>query len=125
MAKVLVADDLPLIRELASLALAEQGHTIIEATNGDEAWRLLLEHRPDVALLDLRMPGPDGLELARRIRSHPDLAGTRVILLTGSGESDVGDAARAAGISQTVVKPFGIVALRDAVQRALQNGEAA
>ena len=58
---VLIADDEPHLRVLVSETIASDAYRVVEAADGDEAWRLLLEHRPAVALLDVQMPGVDGL----------------------------------------------------------------
>jgi CheY-like chemotaxis protein len=54
---VLIADDEPNLRRLVNATIKSEEYQVVEATDGDEAWRLLQEHRPDVALLDIQMPG--------------------------------------------------------------------
>ncbi len=61
MPTVLIADDEPSLRLLVNATIAAHGYTILEATDGNEAWTLLQEHHPDVALLDVQMPGLTGL----------------------------------------------------------------
>jgi DNA-binding NarL/FixJ family response regulator len=84
MIRVLVADDQDLVRlGLRALLDAEDGVTVVaEAADGLAAVALAREHRPDVVLMDVRMPGIDGIEATRRIAADPALAGTRVIVLT-------------------------------------------
>jgi DNA-binding NarL/FixJ family response regulator len=82
--RVLLADDQSLVRAgfRALLAVEDEIEVVGEATDGAAAVRLALGTRPDVVLMDIRMPGVDGLEATRRIAAEPTLAGTRVIILT-------------------------------------------
>jgi CheY-like chemotaxis protein len=117
---VLIADDEPHLRLLVSASIASDEYVVIEAADGDEAWELIRQHRPAVAVLDVRMPGLNGVELTRKIRSHPELGGMRIILLTGSArERDIA-AGREAGADLYLSKPFSPMELLEAVQRALQ-----
>jgi len=81
---VLLADDQALVRAgFRALLNAEPDIEVVaEAGDGLEAVRLAAETRPDVVLMDIRMPGVDGLEATRRIAADPELAGTRVVILT-------------------------------------------
>ena len=84
MIRVLIADDQDLVRiGLRALLSSEDGLTVVgEAADGLAAVALAREHRPDVVLMDVRMPGIDGIEATRRIAADADLSGTRVIVLT-------------------------------------------
>jgi DNA-binding NarL/FixJ family response regulator len=84
MIRILVADDQMLVRAgFRSLLDAEDGIEVVgEAANGAEAIKLTTQHRPDVVLMDIRMPGMDGLEASRRILGDPALEGVRVVILT-------------------------------------------
>jgi DNA-binding NarL/FixJ family response regulator len=81
---VVLADDQALVRSgFRALLDAEDDITVLgEASDGDEACRLALEHRPDVVLMDIRMPGVDGLTATRRIVEDERLAGVKVVILT-------------------------------------------
>ena len=79
--KVLVADDHEVVRTgLASLLAGSDVKIVAEATNGAEAVKLAIKHKPDVALLDIRMPDSDGLEALEKI--HRQLPNTRVVMLS-------------------------------------------
>ncbi|HEX6132136.1 MAG TPA: response regulator transcription factor [Actinomycetota bacterium] len=84
MIHVLLADDQALVRAgFRALVDAQDDLEVVgEAADGEEAVRLAAELRPDVVLMDIRMPGVDGLEATRRIAADEDLAGTRVVILT-------------------------------------------
>jgi DNA-binding NarL/FixJ family response regulator len=87
--RILLADDQMLVRAgFRALLDAEDGFEVIgEAADGEHAVTLAREHRPDVVLMDIRMPGLDGLEASRRILGDPALAGVRIVILT-TFESD-------------------------------------
>jgi DNA-binding NarL/FixJ family response regulator len=81
---VVIADDQAMVRGgFRALLDAQQDITVVaEAADGEEALRAALEHRPDVVLMDIRMPGIDGLEATRRILEDERLTGVRVVILT-------------------------------------------
>ncbi|HEX4062187.1 MAG TPA: response regulator transcription factor [Streptosporangiaceae bacterium] len=84
MIRILVADDQMLVRAgFRALLDAEDGVEVVgEAADGEQAIKLTAQHRPDVVLMDIRMPGLDGLEASRRILADPALAGVRIVILT-------------------------------------------
>ncbi|NNG39532.1 response regulator transcription factor [Flexivirga sp. ID2601S] len=84
MIRVVVADDQALVRRgfAALLALESDIEVVAEATTGDEAVVAARQHHPDVLLMDIRMPGSDGLEATRQITGDPALEGVRVVILT-------------------------------------------
>src|SRR3977135_4162402 len=79
---VVVADDDRDIRTMLRTLLELDGHEVREARDGDEAWRLCLEYHPSVVVADIQMPGLDGLQLCRKIRSSEYAAGIKVIVYT-------------------------------------------
>ena len=103
---VLVADDEPSVRLLVTETIAAYEYNVVEASDGDEAWNLIRQYRPALALLDIRMPGRTGMEILRSIKGDPDLAGTRVILLTASTAQSEVDAGILAGADFYLTKPF-------------------
>jgi len=84
MIRVVIADDQALVRGgFRALLDAQDDITVVgEASDGEETVRLALEHRPDVVLMDIRMPGVDGLEATRRVARDERLAGVKVVILT-------------------------------------------
>jgi CheY-like chemotaxis protein len=103
---ILIADDEPSVPLLVRVTIASEAYLVLEAGDGDEAWEILQTCRPDVAILDIAMPGRDGFALTRAIRAEPLLAATRVILLTGRHDSEALAQARAAGADHYLTKPF-------------------
>jgi DNA-binding response OmpR family regulator len=83
MARVLVVDDEPIVREVVVRYLEREGHETVEAGDGDAARTLLERSDPDLVVLDVMLPGTDGLELCRWIRGRSELP---VIMLTARGE---------------------------------------
>jgi CheY-like chemotaxis protein len=122
MKTVLIADDEPSLRLLVQATIESDEYTIIEAADGDEAWALLQQHRPSVALLDIQMPGLTGLELTREIKSRPEMfQGTHVVLLTSKAQAADVQAGLAAGADEYLTKPFSPLELMAIVDRAVNS----
>jgi len=103
---VLVADDDDDILLLVTTRLRRDGYEVVAASSGDRALALAREHRPRLAVLDIGMPGLDGLEVLEQIRGDETMTGTRVLLLTAKAqESDV-RRGYAGGADAYVKKPF-------------------
>ena len=103
---IVVADDSMTILAMTSSRLERAGYDIVTATRGDDALRLVQETRPRLALLDVEMPGLDGVEVTRQIRADEALAGIFIVLLTSlSQESEVATGI-AAGADAYLTKPF-------------------
>lgn len=106
MTTVLVAEDDEDILLLVATRLQRDGFEVVTARNGSDAIALIRERRPAVAVLDIGMPPPDGLEVVRTVREDGTLAGTRLLLLTAKAqESDVRKGIEA-GADAYVTKPF-------------------
>jgi DNA-binding response OmpR family regulator len=106
MTTVLVAEDDEDILLLVATRLQRDGFDVITARTGVEALELVRERRPEIVVLDIGMPPPDGLEVVRRIRGDTALSATRLLLLTAKAqESDVRRGLEA-GADAYVSKPF-------------------
>jgi CheY-like chemotaxis protein len=103
---VLIADDEPSVRLLVQATIEADGYRVLEASDGDEAWALIQEHRPSLVLLDVRMPGRTGLEILGSIKADADLTDTKVILLTASAQQSDINAGLIAGADFYLTKPF-------------------
>jgi two-component system, OmpR family, alkaline phosphatase synthesis response regulator PhoP len=116
---ILVAEDDEDILLLVATRLKRDGFDVITARTGTEALALLRARRPEVAVLDIGMPPPDGLEVVRRVRKDPELASTRLLLLTAKAqESDVRRGLEA-GADAYVSKPFSPTELSTRVRELL------
>jgi CheY-like chemotaxis protein len=120
-AVVLVADDDPDILELVGRTLERAGHEVITARDGELALELALEHQPDVAVLDLAMPGIDGHELTRRLRADERTRQTSVLVLTASAQERDRERSEQAGADAHVRKPFSPRDLAARVEELLQR----
>jgi len=103
---VLVADDDEDVLQLVAAVLEEEGYEIETACDGLEALDRLSTRRPDLALLDVRMPGVDGVELSRRIRRNPRTRDVPVILLSALVHAKYVARGFAAGATDYIRKPF-------------------
>ncbi|CAN5494979.1 hypothetical protein BH10ACT4_BH10ACT4_11070 [soil metagenome] len=105
--RVVIADDDPDIRALVSIAVTRAGLDLVAVTeDGDAAWEALTELRPDLAVLDVSMPGMTGLELCARARADNSFADTRIVLLSAGVDDNAREAGRVAGATDFIAKPF-------------------
>ena len=115
--RILVAEDEALIRMDLVEMLQEAGYEVIaQATNGEEAIALATEHKPDLAILDVKMPVLDGISAAEKIISIAP-----VLMLTAFSQKELIDRARDAGVMAYVVKPFTIGDLVPAIEIAISR----
>lgn len=103
MLKILVVDDDPHILDLVSIQLTQAGYAVQKAVNGYEALELIEKEYPDLAVVDVMMPGMDGYTLTRKIRSLTDIP---VLLLTAKGELEDKEKGFLSGSDDYMVKPF-------------------
>jgi two-component system, OmpR family, alkaline phosphatase synthesis response regulator PhoP len=116
---IVVADDSMTILAMTSSRLERAGYDVVTATRGDDALRLVQENHPRLVLLDVEMPGLDGVEVTRRIRGDETLAGTLIVLLTSlSQESEIATG-MAAGADAYLTKPFSPQDLQAQVEKLI------
>ena len=122
MIRVLLADDENLIRSAlaALLGLEDDLQVVAEAATGDEALAMARRHRPDVAVLDLQMPGPDGIAVAETLRT--ELPHCASIIVTGHGRPGHLKRALAAGVRGFLPKTVSARVLGDVVRTASSGG---
>ena len=121
-ATVLVVDDEPIVREVVVRYLEREGYATLEAVDGDDARALVERESPDLVVLDVMLPGTDGLELCRWIRARSELP---VILLTARGEEADRIVGLELGADDYVTKPFSPRELAARVRTVLRRARAA
>ncbi|AUX42225.1 uncharacterized protein SOCE26_036520 [Sorangium cellulosum] len=110
--QILIVDDDQEIREMLEITLIEEGYDVLSAGDGEAALALLERHRPNLILLDMRMPVMDGWGFARAYASCP---GPRAPILVMTAAVDAGTWAREVGACASVAKPFDLNRLLDSI----------
>ena len=103
---ILLVDDDPDIREFVTFNLEKEGYNVVSAKDGAEGVEAAKKHRPDLILLDVMMPGMDGIEACEAIRSNPDIASTLIAFLSARGEDYSQVAGFDAGADDYITKPI-------------------
>jgi len=104
--KILAVDDEEDIQELLRFNLTKEGFAVVCAASGEEALKSALSHRPDLVLLDLLLPGMDGLEVAKRLKNDPSTKEIPVIMVTAKGEEADIVTGLEVGAEDYITKPF-------------------
>jgi CheY-like chemotaxis protein len=119
-ARILVVDDNRDALEMLTRLLQDADHVVCSAADGHAALRSLDEFQPEIALLDIGLPGMDGYELAARLRSDPRCSATRLVAITGYGQAH--DRARAleTDFDEHLVKPVAAEQLFGVIERLLR-----
>jgi DNA-binding response OmpR family regulator len=104
---------------MVSARLERAGYDVVTATRGDEALRLAQELHPRLVVLDVEMPGLDGVEVARQLRADESLAGLLIILLTAHTEAEEVATGLAAGADDYLTKPFSPQELQARIEQLL------
>lgn len=115
--KILVVDDQFGIRVLLKELLEQDGYSIYQAANGPGALQIVQDERPDLILLDMKIPGMDGLEILRHIRDIDPAV--KVIMMTAYGELDLVREADELGVVAHFTKPFDIEVIRQVIRDQL------
>lgn len=103
---ILLVDDEPDVLEFLSYNLSKEGFNVTKAQNSSEAFKILKEHQPHLIILDVMMPGIDGIETCREIRSMPGMADTIIVFLSARGEEYSQLAGFEAGADDYITKPI-------------------
>ncbi|MGI6092229.1 MAG: response regulator [Veillonellaceae bacterium] len=119
--KVLVIDDQPGIRRLLVEVLAEEGYTVFTAANGYEGVQQVKDTNPDLVLMDMKMPGMDGIETLRELKRIGKA--DRVIMMTAYGELELVNQAQQLGAYTYITKPFDIINLCQMVSQQIAGTE--
>lgn len=121
---ILVADDAQRIREVVAFMLRGRGHAVLQAADGDAAYRLAVEAAPDLIVLDVMMPGKSGIDICAELKADPARRGTPVVLLTAiaqdTGLSDE-EMRRRTGADAFFSKPFSAKELYTCILKLLST----
>ena len=115
MARILVVEDDIDIAALVAHKLRSAGHDVVQVEDGDAALAAIREQRPDLVVLDWMIPGPDGIAVCETVRADPELATTRILMLTAKAQESDFERAFRSGADEYMQKPF---STRELVVRA-------
>lgn len=121
--KILIVEDEPDIRELLHFNLEKAGYQTFQAEDGDQAILLAKKNSPDLILLDLLLPGLNGLEVCRQLKRNPDLQHIPIIMVTAKGDEMDRVVGLELGADDYVVKPFSIREIVLRIQKLLDRRE--
>ncbi len=117
--RVLVVDDDPRLLHIVAMYLGIEGYDVVSSPDGAAALAEIAKQRPDLIILDIMMPGLDGIETCKSIRADPATAEVPVLMFSAlSGDADV-ERARLAGANHLITKPFNLVGLGSVVKSFL------
>lgn len=119
---ILIVEDEKDIRELLAINLRREGFNVLEGGDGPQAVELAQENRPDLILLDLMLPGLDGLSVCRSLQKDPSTAGIPVIMLTAKGEEVDRIVGLELGAQDYIVKPFSVREVILRIRAVLRRG---
>ncbi|MGX8177962.1 response regulator transcription factor [Exiguobacterium artemiae] len=121
MARILLAEDEDVLRMLVLDTLEDEGYTIDEATDGDEAYQKIMSQSYDLVLLDYMMPGMTGIEVIEKVRRHPDKQNLKIMMLTAKSQQSDRERAEEIGANYFFSKPFSPLELIDVVGGILSD----
>ena len=122
-ARILVVEDNPLNLKLVRDVLGAAGFDVVAATSGEEGLRLASSSPPDLVLMDLQLPGIDGVETMRRMRDAPQPVNAPIVAVTALAMAEDHANAARAGFDGYIEKPISVRALVDEVRRFLEEVE--
>ena len=119
---LLIIEDERDIIEIIQYNCEKEGYTVLSATNGEKGLEIARTRRPAAVLLDLMLPGLDGIEVAKRLRRDPETRETAIIMLTAKGEESDVILGLGVGADDYVVKPFKLKELLARIKAVLRRG---
>ena len=120
--RVLYIDDNPNNRLFVKRILQAEGHEMLEAVDGESGWSTVIREMPDFIFVDLLMPGMDGFELTRKIKSSPQLSHIPVVTLTAYGNSETEQIAKESGSDGFLHKPANTGQIQTVLRQFLNTG---
>ncbi len=121
MARILIAEDEPDIRELVAFTLRFAGHEVVATSNGEEALHKASEMVPDIILMDVRMPRMTGYDACRAMKADPLLKNIPVVFLSAKGQDSEIQTGLDAGAEEYLLKPFAPDQLSERVKAILSK----
>jgi two-component system cell cycle response regulator DivK len=125
MSTILIVEDNEKNMKLARDVLQSRGYTTLEAVTGEDGVRAAIEKKPDLVLMDIQLPGINGIEALRRVREDPDCAGIPIVAFTASVMSADRSQITEAGFDAFIGKPINLKEFLDTVKRVLEAGRSA
>ena len=120
--RILIVDDDPRLLHVVSMYLTIEGYEVGTAADGEEGLAAIEVSRPDLVILDVMMPGMDGLEACRRIKRDPATRAIPVLMFTALSREDDIEAGRIAGADRFINKPFSLIGLEAVIRTFLGTG---
>ena len=114
--RILIVDDDPRLLHIVAMYLGIEGYDVVTAENGEDGLHEIEAQRPDLVILDIMMPGMDGIEACRRIRANPETQNMPVVMFSALSSDDDIERARLAGANHLITKPFNLVGLGSVVK---------
>lgn len=121
MARILIAEDERDIRDLITFTLRFAGHEVIPTANGEEAYQVALREKPDLILLDVRMPRMTGYETCRSLKAEQSTQHIPVVFLSAKGQESEVKTGIEAGAEEYILKPFSPDQLAEKVREILRR----
>ncbi len=118
---IVVVEDEQDIQDLLKFHLSHEGYTVTTATSGEEAVKVVARKPPDLVLLDLMLPGLDGLDVCRMLKRDPKTAGIPIVMVTAKGEESDVVTGLELGADDYIAKPFSLKVLTARVRAALRR----
>ncbi len=119
MKRILYVEDNPNNMILVRRILRAEGHELLEAEDGESGWNTAIREHPDFIFMDLLMPGIDGFELTRKIKSTPELSHIPIVVLTAYGNVEMERKAKELGCDGFLHKPAGIQQIQAVLRQFL------
>jgi CheY-like chemotaxis protein len=120
MAKIFFVDDEPITLQVLGKAAQILGHTPVLIDGSQDVFGHIENERPDLIMMDMLMPGMDGLEVLSHLRSRPDTASIPVVILSAGAALDDRERAEAAGAQEYLAKPVNLAILTETIQKFTQ-----
>ena len=119
---ILIIDDQPFFITMQQNMLQRQGYRVVSASNGAEGLAQAKKHKPDIILLDVEMPGVDGIEVCRQMKGDPELKHIPVIILTATQDPKLNERSFKAGAEITILKSVPGERLLNMLRLSIEKG---